>query len=258
MKSEQINVLMVDDELEFLEQAKTLLEEKDNRFVIMTSNNVEESLKIIENENIDAVVSDYKMPEKDGIKFLRILREEKESRIPFILFTGRGWEEVAMNALNFGANKYIWKKEELNLYNKKQKESVDQYEKLAKEILKEVKKYENEETTDLLRQTIEKANDGIFWISPKGKILYGNQTIRDMLGYNQRELQNLDVSDIDPKFLEDKRESFWERLKEEEIITIKTEHQGKDGTVFPVEITSNYVRHEDKEIEFAFVRRIGE
>ncbi len=257
MTSEEINVLLVDDELDFLEQAKDILKEKDDRFVIETSNSVEEALDIIENENIDAVVSDYRMPEKDGIEFLRILRKEKENRLPFILFTGRGWEEVAMNALNLGADKYIWKKEELNLYDQKE-DLVEQYDILAKEIVNEVKKYENEKTIELMRDTIEMAKDGIFWITPEGEILYGNKTVREMLGYNQKELQNLSISDIDPHFKDEKRKEIWKKLKKEGSMTFETEEESKDGTIFRVEINSNYVRHNDRELEFAFVRRIDD
>jgi len=255
MKLEEIKVLFVDDEVDFLEQAKRIVKEKDDRFVIETSNSVEKALEIIENENIDAVVSDYRMPEKDGIEFLRVLREEKENRIPFILFTGRGWEEVAMKALNLGANKYIWKKEELNLYTKKEEELVEQYDILAKEIINEVKEYEKEKTMELMRHTIEMAKDGIFWISPEGGILYGNQTVRDMLGYSQKELQSLSISEIDPHFKEEKRKEIWEKLKEKGAMTFETEQKDKEGMVFPVKITSNYVRHKDRELEFAFVRR---
>jgi len=256
MGFEDINVLLVDDEMDFLEQAKTILKKKDGRFVIKTSDDVDEALELIEDKKIDVVVSDYRMPDKDGIEFLKILREEKENNIPFILFTGRGWEEVAMNALNIGANKYIWKKEELNLYDKTQERFVEQYEVLANEIIKEVEKYENKKTIELMRHTIEKAKDGIFWISDEGKILYANETIRDILGYDQKEIKNLHVSDIDPTFQKENRKNFWKRLKQEGSITFETEHEAKDGNIYPVEITTNYVRHEDSELEFAFVREI--
>ncbi|MEF8835089.1 MAG: response regulator [Candidatus Thermoplasmatota archaeon] len=256
MSLEEINVLLVDDEQDFLEQEKEVLKEKDDRFVIETSDNVEEALELLENKNMDAVVSDYQMPEKDGIEFLRILREEKENRIPFILFTGRGWEEVAMNALNYGADKYIWKKEELNLYNKTQDELVEQYEILAQELVNEVKKYEDEKTMELMRHTIEKAEDGIFWVSLEGEILYGNEKVREMVGYDQKEIQDLTIYDIDTSFSEDEREDAWEKLKEEGSRRFETEHEAKDGTTFPVKVTSNYISHEDRELEFAFVRKI--
>ncbi len=53
----------------------------------------------------DVVVSDYEMPQKDGLQFLKELRENKNN-IPFILFTGKGREEIAIQALNLGAQGY--------------------------------------------------------------------------------------------------------------------------------------------------------
>ena len=56
----------------------------------------------------DAVVSDYEMPQKNGLDFLKELREQKND-IAFILFTGKGREDVAVKALNLGADSYITK-----------------------------------------------------------------------------------------------------------------------------------------------------
>jgi len=256
MGSKKIRVLLVDDELDFLDQATTLLKKVDDRLVIETSTDVGEAIELLENDKkIDAVVSDYHMPEKDGIEFLRVLREEKDINIPFILFTGKGWEEVAMQALNLGANKYIWKNEEPNLYGSKEN-SLDQYEVLANEIVKEVKKHQTEKTLELTRRTIEKAKDGIFWVTPEGEICYANKAIREMLGYESDELIGMKVYDIDPDYEKKDREKSWEHLKKRGNRTIETKHQTKDGKTFPVEITSNYVRHKDRELEFAFVRRL--
>ena len=52
------------------------------------------------------VVSDYEMPQKDGLQFLEEFHS-KGYKIPFILFTGKGREEVAIKALNLGANGYF-------------------------------------------------------------------------------------------------------------------------------------------------------
>lgn len=254
MESSEIKVLLVDDEQDFLEQAISLLQEEEERFVFKTSESVDNAIKLIEEDtDIDAVVSDYHMPEKDGIEFLRILRKEMDSDIPFILFTGKGWEEVAMQALNLGASKYIWKNEEPNIYG--QKSPVNQYEILAREIVKEVKKHKNKKNLKLTKRTIEKAREGIFWITAEGEILYANKTVREMLGYDQDELTNMTIFDIDPSIEQEDREGSWKRLKKEVSVTFDTKHQAKNGKIFPVEITSNYIRHENKELEFAFVRR---
>jgi CheY-like chemotaxis protein len=57
-------------------------------------------------EKFDVIVSDYQMPDKDGLEFLRELRE-KDNRTPFIIFTGKGREEVVIKALNLGAVQYL-------------------------------------------------------------------------------------------------------------------------------------------------------
>ena len=67
---------------------------------------VDEALKKISNGNYDVVISDYEMPQKDGLQFLKELRAQT-NEIPFILFTGKGREEVAIKALNLGADAYI-------------------------------------------------------------------------------------------------------------------------------------------------------
>ena len=65
-------------------------------------------MEILERENFDVILSDYKMPGMNGLEFLEELRK-KGNDIPFIIFTGKGEEKVAMDALNKGANRYISK-----------------------------------------------------------------------------------------------------------------------------------------------------
>ena len=64
---------------------------------------VREARDVLSKIRYDAVVSDYQMPCEDGIQFLKSLRASGD-RTPFILFTGRGREEVVIEALNSGAD----------------------------------------------------------------------------------------------------------------------------------------------------------
>lgn len=66
---------------------------------------VDEAFKKLSTGQYDVVVSDQEMPQKNGLDFLKELRE-KNNQIPFILFTGKGREEVAIKALNLGADGY--------------------------------------------------------------------------------------------------------------------------------------------------------
>src|SRR4030066_2240555 len=104
-KTKAIKVLHVVDDLVFLEVAKQCLEMQDE-INVDTVSSVDEALEKMKQKDYDAVVSDYQMPDKDGLEFLRELREEGNT-VPFIVFTGKGREEVAIEALNLGADRYI-------------------------------------------------------------------------------------------------------------------------------------------------------
>jgi DNA-binding NtrC family response regulator len=103
--NEKIQVLHVDDDLGLLRIFKQCLEVEAS-IQVDTANSVEEAFKKLRKKKYDVVVSDYQMPIKDGLDFLKELRE-KGSRIPFIIFTGKGREDVAIKALNLGANRYL-------------------------------------------------------------------------------------------------------------------------------------------------------
>ena len=102
-----IRVLYVDDEESLLELAKEFLDAH-NDMVLDTATNARAGLKRVSEGGIDVVVSDYAMPEMDGLAFLRALRETGND-VPFILFTGKGREEVVIDALNEGADSYLQK-----------------------------------------------------------------------------------------------------------------------------------------------------
>ena len=104
---EKIRVLYVDDEPDLLKIGKIYLEKKGG-FTVETTISANEAFTLIQKEQYDAVISDYQMPERDGIAFLKTLRSSGNT-LPFILFTGRGREEIVIQALNEGADFYLQK-----------------------------------------------------------------------------------------------------------------------------------------------------
>ncbi|MGM0510933.1 MAG: response regulator, partial [Thermoplasmatota archaeon] len=142
-----IKILMVDDEEAFLEQAKIFLEKLRDDFSVNYVETVDEALDELNEEEYDVIVSDYMMPHKNGLDFLKIIREEKKSDIPFIMFTGKGREEVAMKALNLGANRYL----------QKGGDPSSQYSVLAEAIEQEVKHYETKKNLDERKKRFERA-----------------------------------------------------------------------------------------------------
>ncbi|WOF15243.1 PAS domain S-box protein [Methanoplanus sp. FWC-SCC4] len=102
-----ISALYVDDEGALLEIGKLFLERGGN-FSVDTASSAKDGIELLGKNSYDAVISDYQMPEMDGICFLKNVRENF-GNIPFILFTGRGREEIVIEALNNGADFYIQK-----------------------------------------------------------------------------------------------------------------------------------------------------
>ncbi|MFA5332093.1 MAG: GAF domain-containing protein [Methanoregula sp.] len=102
-----INALYVDDEPALLEVGKIFLE-RSGGIHIDTAGSAQDALKKMHDTPYDAVISDYQMPVMDGIALLKAVRELYPA-LPFIMFTGKGREDVVIEALNNGADHYIQK-----------------------------------------------------------------------------------------------------------------------------------------------------
>jgi PAS domain S-box-containing protein len=117
-----IRVLHVDDESEFLDLATTYLSRQDDRFTIETATSADAGLDCLATDEFDCVISDYDMPGMTGIDFLQAVREDSPD-LPFILFTGKGSEEVASEAISAGVTDYLQKQR-----------GTEQYELLANRV----------------------------------------------------------------------------------------------------------------------------
>ena len=102
-----ISILYVDDEPGLLDVGKIFLE-RDGQFTVETVTSATLALEAMRTKKFDAIISDYQMPEVDGIEFLKRVRASGNT-IPFIIFTGRGREEIVIQALNEGADFYLQK-----------------------------------------------------------------------------------------------------------------------------------------------------
>ena len=102
-----ITLLYVDDEKDLLLIGKTFLE-KYGDFIVDTVASPIEALQILSSTRYDAIIADYEMPVMNGIDLLKEIRS-RFGEIPYILFTGRGREEVVIQAINNGANFYLQK-----------------------------------------------------------------------------------------------------------------------------------------------------
>ncbi|HTY75755.1 MAG TPA: PAS domain S-box protein [Candidatus Nanoarchaeia archaeon] len=182
IKVEAIKVLHVDDDPSVLEITKLVLQDMGN-FEIDSACCVDEALQKLKARNYDAVVSDYEMPQRDGLEFLTMLKTQ-ENEIPVILFTGKGREEVAMKALNLGANGYF----------NKQGTPETVYGELAHGIKFAVERKKAQEKlheSELKYHSIfNNSGVGMFRTKLDGsEVLDFNKKYLEILGYNREEIQ---------------------------------------------------------------------
>ncbi len=102
-----IRILCVDDDVLSLDLAKAFLEDS-GELVLDTTTSGQEALNMMAAKRYDAIISDYSMPSMDGLELLKKVRH-RDVDLPFILFTGRGREEVVIDACNAGITFYVRK-----------------------------------------------------------------------------------------------------------------------------------------------------
>ena len=152
-----ISVLVVDDEPDLLDIARLYLEEQ-RGFRIECASSAKEALHNLQEKTYDLIVSDYMMPEMNGIEFLKKLRGKK-NYIPFIIFTARGRAEIVIEALNAGADFYF----------QRRGEPEAQYAELAHIIRKMVRQHRAEialaESEERYRRITEGLTDYLYTVS---------------------------------------------------------------------------------------------
>ena len=103
-----IHILFVDDEPDLADVAARFLEQENEGFDVETAANATEGLERLDEQLFDCVISDFEMPGPNGIEFLQAVRDTKPD-LPFILYTGRGSEEIASEAISAGGTEYLQK-----------------------------------------------------------------------------------------------------------------------------------------------------
>jgi len=98
----------------------------------------------------------------------------------------------------------------------------------------------------------------VFWIAEDSSFVYVNEHACQRLGYSQDELLSLKIPDIDPDFTAQKWKGHWQELKEKKTFKIETRHRTKDGSIYPVEVTINYLEYNGKAYNFAYASDITE
>jgi PAS domain S-box-containing protein len=167
-------VLYVDDEPVLLEIAKIFLE-KTQEFSIDVSTSAYDVLRSEKIKSYDAIISDYQMPGMDGISFLKHIHTEFGD-IPFIIFTGKGREDVVIAALNNGADYYV----------NKGIDPRSRFDEISHKIKKAVKRRQDREAIKnserRLSDIVNFLPDATFAIDREGNVIAWNKAMEELTG----------------------------------------------------------------------------
>jgi PAS domain S-box-containing protein len=251
-------ILLVDDDENLLRIAQMFLIREEPTFNLATATSSREALRRLGETHFDVVVADYQMPGMDGLELLEGLRQEGNT-IPFIMFTGRGREEVAMQALNLGASYYLMKGDK----------TASTFGELA-HIIRQVVEYkrteeELQQSEARFRRIFHGADDAILVIQlledeSLGCFLEVNDIACQRYGYSRAEFLQMTPQDLNaPGHFERLQQAgLLENLLQEEPIRLETVHRGKNGELFPVEINSLMITLNSERVRLAIARDISE
>jgi len=247
-KQETIKVLHVDDDPAIQSTTKILLEDINNNLEIDAATSADEALKKMSTKNYDAILSDYEMPYKNGIELLKELKE-KNNDTPFILFTGKGREEVAVKALNLGADGY---------YNK-QGDPETVYGELAHGILKAIELSRAKKLVLKKEEKYSKAfNNSPYLVTitrlSDGKIIEANNALIRILGYVPEEAIGKTTLELNMWVNLNDRLRFAKELSEKGCVKNKVlPLRRKDGSQIFVNLSASLI---DIENELCFLATV--
>jgi len=202
--ADEIRILHIDDDPDFVDLAEAFLEREDDRITVRTATSPSAGLELLADREIDCVVSDYDMPGQNGIEFLEAVRE-RHSELPFILYTGKGSEEIASDAISAGVTDYL------------QKESgTGQYAVLANRIGNAVEQYRSrqavEATEQKLSELAERTDDILFMFDGDwSELLFVNSAYEEIWGGSIEDLRadpTVFLEAVHPEDREKARESL--------------------------------------------------
>ncbi|MFD1587878.1 PAS domain S-box protein [Halorientalis brevis] len=203
----QIRVLHVDDESTLVETSAVWLEKVGDRLSVVTETSAQDALDRLAEDDVDCIVSDYDMPRMNGLEFLEAVRETHPD-LPFILFTGKGSEEIASEAISAGVTDYLQKEV-----------GTDQYTLLANRIERAVGE---QRTVDALEEservlsTLMSNLPGIVYRARNERhwpMSFVSDGSIDVTGYEPDQLTSGDVSYGEDVVHPEDQEAVWEAVQ---------------------------------------------
>jgi PAS domain S-box-containing protein len=186
--SDAMRVLLVEDDDAQADLTASFLEREDDAFSVTTRSAAEPALDYLQDAEVDCVLSDHDMPGKDGLELLDDVRD-LDADLPFVLFTGKGSEEIASEAISAGVTDYL------------QKEGGnDQYAVLANRVRNAVEKRRSQRALREEKHRLEQVlatTPGSVVFTPDGGVVSATDRARATLGLDGDDAPDRELATID-------------------------------------------------------------
>lgn len=268
-------VLAVDDTEASLKVLSDILEEAG--YSVRSAITGELALRSALYKPPDLVLLDIRMPDMDGFEVCRRLKSEPATRdVPVIFISGMTETGEKVRGFEFGAVDYVTKPyQQTELLARvaahvglqrarrqvaEQNEELRQYRERLEELVvqRTAELRDSNQRLELMSFALDHVREAAYLIDGNGHFRYVNQEACGAHGYSSDELIGMNMTDIDPDFSPASFARTWDEVRARGVISIETRHRRRDGTVFPVEITSSYIDHEGGALNLALARDISE
>lgn len=184
-------LLIIDDEISILESLTSFFE--DEGYTVLSAEDGDTGLKLFFEESVDLVLTDLRMPKKDGLEVMKTVHQHNPET-PMIVVSGAGEKEDIIRALRMGAKDYITKPiGDLDVISHTVNQVLE-----TKRLSDENKSYRKklEKSENQYRTITENIAEGVFTVDEFENFTYANQVFLTMIGYTDRDLLKKNLKDI--------------------------------------------------------------
>lgn len=235
-----LDILIVEDSVEDAMLLVAELERNGYAPVIERVETREDFLAALRKNWWDVVISDYSLPQFDGLEALKIFREEGMD-IPFIMVSGVYGEEMAVAAMKAGASDYILKKNLARVVPAMERELEAAQSRRRHKRAMGAMQY--------LAAIVESSEDAIYGKNLEGLIVSWNPAAERLFGYSAEEIVGSSVDVLFPSGRRDELRDILSRIRKGETVGIReTERRHKSGKHLPISVTVSPIKNANGEI----------
>lgn len=185
------SILIIDDDISALHSLGSFFEDEGYR--VSCASDGAMGLKLFFKHPVDLVLTDLRMPKKDGIEVMKTIRS-KSPQTPMVVVSGAGKKEDVIRVLRMGAKDYITKPiEDLNVVGHTIAQVIE-HKRLSDENAAYRKKLEKSENK--YRTITENIAEGVFTVDEFENFTYANQAFSNMIGYSNADILGKNLKDV--------------------------------------------------------------